>query len=64
LKFRKIAQLFFVSVSLVRENLSGMRGNLKQKNGPLPTHMIASYTPGNKVPDQILYPAKNVFAGL
>ena len=48
----------------MRENLSGMRGNLKQKNGPLPTHMIASYTPGNKVPDQILYPAKNVFAGL
>ena len=31
----------------------------------LPTHnMIASYAPGNEVPDQILSPAKNVFAGL
>ena len=31
----------------------------------LPTHnMIASNAPGNEVPDQILSPAKNVFAGL
>ena len=26
--------------------------------------MIASYAPENEVPDQILSPAKNVFAGL
>jgi hypothetical protein len=54
LKFGKIAQLFFVSVSLLRENLRGLRENLRHKiwtiEAVMPIGAIFSRqycTPGN-----------------
>jgi hypothetical protein len=49
LKFCKIAQLLifviFVSVSLVRENVRGLRGNLKHKIPTLKLHWNGQLSP-------------------
>jgi hypothetical protein len=47
-KFCKTAPLFCLSVSLVRDNLRGLRGNLKHKTGPLgslstPKHTLCQF---------------------